>query len=116
MRLLYRFDAADFDRVVNDVNSHGAVLAQEDAVVDTNVSWVIPATVKALLVVVLLLQLDEDFLLQCDCVCRNFRLQHNCGFVDRCGLCVQVMAYYRAGYGRSRNAFSAEVVEFAKWV
>ena len=54
MGILYRLDAAHFDRVVHDVDPHGTVLAQEDAVVDADMRGVGPAAIKAVLIILFL--------------------------------------------------------------
>ena len=50
VRIFNRLNKADLNRVVNHVDSKSAVLAQKDSVVDTDMGWVSPAAVKAVLV------------------------------------------------------------------
>lgn len=100
MRIFDRLDATDFNGVMHDMNPHGAVLAQEYAVVDADVSKLVPATIKAVLVELLLHQLHKDFLLEGHLV-YNFILNLLCGFLDRCWLCLQLLMVHERDWSFS---------------
>ena len=71
-----------------------------NVVVDADVSKLVPATIKAVLVELLLHQLHKDFLLEGHLV-YNFILNLLCGFLDRCWLCLQLLMVHERDWSFS---------------
>ena len=124
VRILNRLDKTDLNRVVDHVDSESTVLAQENSVIDTDMSRIGPTTVKTVLVRLFFLQFDKYFFLESHFAfcCRLLGLVNTRCRSILIGLCHQIFPVridgklICRGISIARSIFCPTVFYLRQWV